>query len=364
MGQTATRKSLAVFWSEPAFAAWGIDFLWVDVAIAAMIRGDWSGFERRLTEGLAAVARAHADGVSADDQAVEAAATAFRYDRDLVSGDEITAWLERAGLSSGDWLAFFSRDLLRRRFDRELDDTVDRHPPSTRHLLETAYAEGICSGVFDDFARTLAHRLALAASADQDLLSADSGPVLPDVERTAARVGHLHQHWIHGHADDEVRRRFALALRVEEAFQIAAADVTTEDELRSILETRQIDWTHLTFESLSLATEHAAREALLCLTIDRLSLDDVSLLARQPVNRAAGFLEDLPAEWRVALLSAEVGHPLGPLPAGDRFDVAIVTAHAAPHLDDPRVRARAERAAVSGAAERAAHACVRWPNPV
>ena len=364
MGQTATRKSLAVFWSEPAFAAWGIDFLWVDVAVAAMVRGDWSRFERRLTEGLAAVARAHADGLAVEDQAVEAAATAFRYDRDLVSGDEITAWLDRAGLSTADWLAFFTRDLLRRRFDRELDDTIDQHPPSTRHLLEAAHAEGVCSGVFDDLARTLAHRLALAASADQDLLSADGGPVLPDMERTAARMGHLHQHWIQGQADDEVRRRFALALRVEQAFQVAASGVTTEDELHSVLETRQIDWTHLSVESLSLATEHAAREALLCLTIDQLSLDDVGLLARQPVERSAGFLEDLPAEWRVALLSAEVGRPIGPLTTGDRFDVVIVTAHAAPDLDDPRVRARAERAAVAGAAERAAHVCVRWPEPV
>jgi len=360
LGPTATRKSLPAFWTEPAFAAGGLDLLWVDVAIAAMVRGDWSAFERRLTEGLASAARAHTDGLATDDAAVESAATAFRYDRDLISGAEINAWLEREGLSSRDWLAYFERDLLRRQYEHDLEHTIDQHPSSTRQLLAAAHAEGVCSGQFDRFARELAQRIALAVSADQDVLAPDCAPAAGE-ERDTDRLGHVHRHWLEGQADDDVRWRFGRALRIERAYEQAAASVATANELQSLLEARQINWTHLTLESLSLATEHAAREALLCLTLDGLSLDDVGLLARQSITRAAGFLEDLPAEWRVPLLSAEAGQPIGPLPAGERFDVAIVTGHVAPQLDDPRVHARARSAAVAGAAERAAHALVRWP---
>lgn len=364
LGPIASRKSLSAFWAEPAFAAGGLDFLWLDVAIAAMTRGDWPAFERRLTEGLAAAARARADGCGAEDDAVESAATAFRYDRDLISGAEINAWLDRAGLSSGDWLAYLTRDLLRRRFEAVLEETIDRHPAATRQLLETAHAEGVCSGQFDGFARTLAHRVALAVSFDQELLSIDDSSVGTGLEQETARLAHLHQHWIDGRTDAEVRSRFARALRIERAFQQAAARAATTGELLSLLETRQIDWTHVAIESLSLATEDAAREALLCVTVDGLPIDEVGLLARQPVTRTAAFLEDYPADWRVVLLTADTGRPIGPLPSGERFEVAIVTEHLAPDLADPRVHERARRTAVADAAERAAHALVRWPSAV
>jgi hypothetical protein len=363
LGPTTTRRSLPAFWAEAAFAAGGTDFLWVDVAIAAMARGEWPAFERRLTEGLASAARAQADKIPADDRDVDAAATAFRYDRDLISGDEINAWLERAALNSSDWLAYFRRDLLRRRFEDQLDETIDGHAVSTRQLLDAAYVEGVCSGQFDAFARTLAHRIALAVSVDPDLLSPDQHHAA-GAAREAARLAHLHRHWVEGRADDEVQHRFEHALRIERAFHQAADAVATPGELHAVLETRQIDWTHLTFESLSLSTEHAAREALLCLTVDGMSLDDVSLLARQAVTRTAGFLEDLPADWRVAMLSAETGRPIGPLPSGGRFGISVVTGHAPPELGDPRVEERARRAAVAGASERAAQALVRWPERV
>lgn len=364
LGPTATRKSLPAFWAEPAFVAGGVDFLWVDVAIAAMVRGEWPAFERRLTEGLSAAARARADGVVVHDQAVESAATAFRYDRDLISGDEANAWLERAGLTNDDWLGYFARDLIRKKFENELERTIDLHPASTRQLLDAAHAEGICSGQFDGFARALALRLALAVSVDQDLLARDGSAVAIGLDPEAARLAHLHRHWIEERSDDEVGHRFGRALLIERAFQRAADTLATAGELQSMVEIRQIDWTCLAVESLSLATEHAAREALLCLTIDGLSLDDVGLLARQGVTRTAGFLEDLPAEWRATLLSAETGRPLGPLPSGERFGVAVVTEHTPPTLDDPRVHERARHAAVATAAERAAQALVHWPGTV
>jgi len=45
---TAPRKSLSSFWEECAFSIGGHDIQWMDVAIGAMVRGEWAAFERRL----------------------------------------------------------------------------------------------------------------------------------------------------------------------------------------------------------------------------------------------------------------------------------------------------------------------------
>src|SRR6185503_5123223 len=55
---TAPRRPLSSFWEECAFSLDGHDILWIDVAIGAMVRGEWAGFERRLAEGLACAAKA------------------------------------------------------------------------------------------------------------------------------------------------------------------------------------------------------------------------------------------------------------------------------------------------------------------
>ena len=106
---------LSTLWAEPAFAAGDIDFLWIDVAIGAMAAGDWPSFERNLSEGLAAAGRARAEGVVSSQEAADTAATEFRYERDLISGEDLGAWLERHHLTTADWLAYFTRSLLRER---------------------------------------------------------------------------------------------------------------------------------------------------------------------------------------------------------------------------------------------------------
>jgi hypothetical protein len=36
-----------------------------------------------------------------------------RYDRDLISAADVTAWLDRVGLSADEWIDYLRRDLLR-----------------------------------------------------------------------------------------------------------------------------------------------------------------------------------------------------------------------------------------------------------
>src|SRR5258705_13583600 len=126
---------LSSFGERHAFSVRGVDFGWLDVALAAMARGDWPAFERRLSEGLACAARADLEDASPSQEALDAAATAFRYDRDLISAADVNVWLERTGLTTEDWIGYLNRDLLREQWSGEIEDVLDRFAPSARQLV-------------------------------------------------------------------------------------------------------------------------------------------------------------------------------------------------------------------------------------
>lgn len=348
MTATAPRKPLSSFWEECAFSLDGHDILWIDVAIGAMIRGEWAGFERRLAEGLACAAKARREGVAADEEAIESAAVEFRYKRDLISGADVTAWLDAAGFSAADWTDYFTRELLRTRLSPVSDATLDAHGPSTRQLHDAALAEGVCSGSFEDFEQALAGRMSLVAAATD--AASNPGSPSPHLEGEAARLAHVHSHWINGRPADDVRARFVRALHVEQVFRGLAEHLTAPAALAAVLDAYRVDWTRLTLDTLSLPTEHAAREAILCLKIDGLSVYEVGALARQPVHRISLFLEDSPPEQRPALLAADGGQILGPLAKDGRFDVWRVEARVEPALEDEQVAERARRTAIRDAA--------------
>ena len=159
---------LVEFWARPAFTIRDVDFTWLDVALDAMARGQWPAFEQRLTQGLACLARAEAEGALPSEEALDAAATAFRYDRDLIAAADVNAWLERNGIPADDWIAYLNRDLLRNQWSDDLDDILDRFAPSVRQLFGATVVEGVCSGSFDTQLNALAGRAAFVFENDPE----------------------------------------------------------------------------------------------------------------------------------------------------------------------------------------------------
>src|SRR5262245_4452398 len=126
---------LQELWDRYAFSVGDADFLWIDVGLAAMASGDWSAFERRLAEGIACAACADAEDSWPSEKIVDDAATAFRYERDLISGADMDAWLTDVGISIDDWTDYVRRDVVRKVWRAELEETLDRFAPPTRDLL-------------------------------------------------------------------------------------------------------------------------------------------------------------------------------------------------------------------------------------
>ena len=326
---------LSAFWKQYAFSLGGIDFLQVDVALAAMAFGEWARFERRLTEGLACAARAAAERVPAPQPAIDDAAIAFRYARDLISGEDVSAWLERVGLSTDEWMACVTRDVYRQKWADEIEDVIDRFSPSPRQLDGAAVPEGVCSGLFDLFEQSFSGKAATVFELDPGRFESKAFVSTSHTE-AATRLARQHAHWLEGRPASDTLARLSLILSIRDLDCAASDRLATDASLLDVIEANRLDWIRIDVDALTFADEGAAREAVLCVTEDKLSLADVGTLSRHPVTRTCGFLADFPPEHRPRLLAAEPGRVIGPMLVDDLFQVMTVIDRYGAH---PRGRA-------------------------
>jgi hypothetical protein len=310
-------------WQQRVFAVGPREYVWHDVFVAAMQRGEWRDFEEAFVEGLL---RARASWP--DDREIEAAADAFRYEHDLIASDETIAWLDRVGVTFDAWTHYLVRRLLLAR---------PRGPHAC--IAETSIAdadfaaEGMCSGTFDQFLRTLAGRAAIAA------LDLDAD-VDADPRDITDRATHLAQ--------------------IESTFQARIGAASTASALASQLARHRFEWTRVDLERMSFESADAAREAACCVREDGLTLSEVAIESRQPVRDTRDLLERLEPELRHAVLGADVDELVGSLEVGSRHEVAWVVGKRPGDLADPIVRARAEEAVVDQMVARAIRTHVRW----
>jgi hypothetical protein len=346
---------LAEFWARPAFSIRDVDFLWLDVALGAMARGQWPAFEQRLAQGLACIGRADAENALPSEEALDAAATAFRYDRDLIAAADVNAWLERTGIPADEWVAYLNRHLLRDQWSDDLDDILDRFSPSVRQLFAAAVAEGICSGSFDTHFNALAGRAAFVFENDPEQfrrVCVDREAPAP-LAAAAADLAHTHAHWLSMWSAADSGARLTTVLQIESAFDALIDGVAANGRLREIVDANRLEWMRLELDTVSFPIEPAAREAILCIREDGLTLYDVAALSHRTVARKAMALEDIDPEHRDRLLAAEPGRIVGPLPVDDRFEVTALVSRTAATLADSAVAARARQALVDVTIQRA-----------
>ena len=101
--------------------------------------------------------------------------------------------------------------------------------------------------------------------------------------------------------------------------------------------------TRIALETMEVDSLDAAREALLCVCEDGMSMSDVADDARYPYRRAEVLLEDLPGHLQQKILNVSAGDVLEPITRGDGFQVCRVIEKAEPKSGDEAVRDRAEK---------------------
>lgn len=145
---------------------------------------------------------------------------------------------------------------------------------------------------------------------------------------------------------DERERFCAEQLRTE----VLAAEVTDN----------QVGWTRLDLRCLTHPDEMVVREAALCVRMDGRELADVTADAGAELQEISLLLDDVEPSRRARLLAAMPGELIGPLATGTDHQLVLVVARAAPTLDDPRVRLRAEDVVIKRALAGEVSRHVNW----
>lgn len=332
---------MKALFEQVVFSVDGRDYLWEDVVRAAESRGDWARLRRRASEDIARLRKWEEEPEALEEAEIESAADEFRYDRDLISAEEMETWLARWGLTAESWMDYVRGSLLRRKWSGDpmrIAESSSSEPEFEEHLL----AEAVCSGELRRLAETLAGRAAIAAR---------------ERERSAADPSRKA-----GPADDgdpDGARTEKLA-SFEETFRRFSDRLLTPEAIRAQIHASQIDWTRLDCRCVAFPNEEAAREAALGVRSDGRTLDEVARDANREARGEQIYVEKTPPESRSFFLGARKGELVGPVPVGGEFLLYFVLDKVLPSEEDESVVLRAREAVVARVVEAEMNDRVTW----
>jgi hypothetical protein len=237
---------------------------------------------------------------SLGEEEAEEAGEAFRYERNLLAAEEMEAWLGHWGLTAAQWKSWLRGE-------------------------SDVWTEAVCSGALAGLARDLAARAAAA-----EARGSGAGPVATELER------------------------------MDTAFdELARSSLRDEDRSR-LLEARSSDWVRVHYRTLAFPELEMAREALLCLKEDGLTLAEVAERSGADAEDREGLVSDIEPDLAKTLLGTPAGEIAGPLPLDGRFLIAHVQGKVLPTPGDPGVRELVDRELSRRAVEREVRNRVRW----
>src|SRR5262245_16372749 len=103
-------------------------YTWLDVMLAAKSWGDWAELEREVRQGIACVKRFGDPGVASHIAEVQTAARAFRYAHNLITAQQMEAWLRQWELTLEAWTDYLQRSVLRHKWSTLLEDLMSHYP--------------------------------------------------------------------------------------------------------------------------------------------------------------------------------------------------------------------------------------------
>ena len=219
--------SMNILSERPVFAVDGEVFHWGDVVRHARSSGRWDELETLACQGLACEAHFETIEEEGAEEAIDEAAAEFRYERELITAEEMEAWLEARGLTPEEWMGYIRRTVLRQLWADDLDDIAAEHPVGDGQVEEALRVDLLCSGT----QRILAEELAVEAAA-----AAARGEASP-AEPPADREGRL----------------AALRERAGRFRQDALAPETLAREIAS----NQMEWMRVDCRAIAFAEEGA-----------------------------------------------------------------------------------------------------------
>ena len=350
--------NIAIFASDD-----GRTYTLSDVVAAAHFRGDLEEPWRRMLQRLAADEAAADRDLETDDDALQALSDEFRSDRDLITAEETETWLEQRGLTLDDFNDHFVRaywgDALGAKVEPQEVDFIE----ASEELREMLNVELLLSGDFEQMATELSWQVAARRAAADETV----GPEALAVERAEfferAEIDEDElAAWLEGLGRDAAWFEEMLALAA--SYRHARATLVTDEMCRAELSVARLHLAQIDVETIELESRNAAREALMCVRNDGMSLAEVAAESCYPHQRGTVLLEDMPADLHERVLCAAPGELLEPVPHGDGFQVCRIHQKSEPTLEDPEVRSRIEDRILGQTFADLCSRHVRWRLPL
>jgi hypothetical protein len=348
----------------PAFSFEQDEYLYADVVLAGLLWGSW----QRLERDVGSAAAAELAGERVTDRAVTEAMISFRRRRRLISREDLDGWLHARALSAEELRAHLRRMLLPR----------GHEPLASEELVGMMRCAATCSGTLAE----LAGELAQAAAAARALAELSSGP--GDGNRRRNEDGDGGGRGEAGPAGESRRTEQKLIGRATAACGLSAldrdqlarhcarvgvldrararfdAEAFGEQDIAQRIAARHADWQRVRWQEVSFASEPAAREALLCVREDGMTLSDAAALANVEIVSRSERLAGLARERAAILLAGDAGTISGPHTGRDGFELVNVIERTSPTPDDPECRELARSELVGEALARGAAGRVKW----
>jgi hypothetical protein len=357
--QCVTRDTELAVSEYPVFAVAGRAVTVREIIEAAYLRGEIEPYWRRLIE-LIEIGKKNSEFQEIDEAVLQAQSEQWRYDRDLITAEEVERWLRDRGLSLEEFSAYFVRNTGKKSIRGGTQPVAIDYLAASRELRDLLRIELLLSGEFDRMAIQLSWRFAASCPKDHvpsHLIEAERACFL---ELAGLHAGSLpgwlasfgrNQQWL-----DEM-------CELEAAFRQQREGLSTPSMRERTLTALRLPLLRLELELIELDSIEAAREAFLCVRDDGAPMEEVARNGRYPYRKAAMFLEDLSTDAQHKVLSAVPGDVLDPINQEDGYQVWHLIRKIEPSLADDEVRHRIERRIIESHFSELAGRHVRWMIP-
>jgi hypothetical protein len=333
-GQIARRDDKVVFTSGDE------SFTVRDLIDWAAFQGELGPIWKKLLCLVAAEARANASDGELDDSAIAAAANSFRYEHNLITAEETERWLDQRGLTLDDFSNYFVRQYWGEKIDGAAAEEIE-YRSAPNELKELFIAELILSGEMDRLAKRLSWRVAGQLESRRPPTSeAIATERSRFFERNATNEEKLSD-WLKTAGRE--KDWFTKAIAMEALHRQKRENVLSKQARENETAAMRLPLTRFKLETMEVASLDVAREALLCVREDGMSLAEVANEARVPYQRTEVLLEDLPEHLRQKFLGVSAGDVLEPVAQADRFQICRVIEKVEPKAEDETVRDRADK---------------------
>jgi hypothetical protein len=317
----------------------GTDYRVRDVVDATLFRGELEPSWTQFLAGIRADEQARELDLEFDHNAIDAAAESFRYEHDLITAEETEQWLAARALTLEDFTNYFARQhwcsSIGGKIERVRVDYTSASP-DVRQLFAT---ELIFSGELDRLTTRLAWRL--AALTEFGEIDADPPRIRREREAFHDRAGVTESKldkWLEQIGHD--RKWLDEMVAMEAAYNSLCEKVLTPDARQKQLATMRMPLTQFEAEVVELESLDAAKEAMLCIRQDGMSMKEVATEGRYPYRELTFLHEQVPEEFKQKFWSVAPGEILAPLPHADGFELYRIIKKREPKADDPNVQQR------------------------